>query len=412
TVIAPIEGTPAERAGIRAGDVITHIEDLETLGMTVEEAVRRLKGPKGTSVQITVRRALSEEPLRFTIVRADIPTVSIQYAYLIRPGIGYLRIHNFTRTTERELQGKLDELLALGMQNLLLDLRSNPGGLLDQAVKVAEQFLERDRLVVYTRGRVPGSDQEFRANPKRPLLDLPLIVLVNRSSASASEIVAGAIQDHDRGLILGQTTWGKGLVQTVYPLRQDAALALTTARYYTPSGRLIQRDYSSFEDYFSENPPLPEDSEREIRHTDLGRKVLGGGGITPDIEVPGEEPTPFMARLSRQPILQFAVQYAARHPDLSRDSFRVTDGILEEFARYLRKQEIPASADEMRENRSYLETAIRQEIFSNLWGIQEGYKVLVESDRQILTALEHFADARQLALRSAPARASAPLQDQ
>jgi carboxyl-terminal processing protease len=398
TVISPIEGTPAHRIGIRAGDVITHIEERETLGMTVEEAVRHLKGPKGTPVTITVSRTGTDEPLQFTIVRDDIPTVSIQHAYLIRPGVGYIRIANFTRTTQRELLENIDRLRAQGMQNLLLDLRGNPGGLLDQAVKVAEEFLERGKMIVYTQGRVPGSDQEFRANAKQPLLDMPLIVLVNRFSASASEIVAGAIQDHDRGLIVGTTTWGKGLVQTVYPLRHDSALALTTARYYTPSGRLIQRDYSSFEDYFSADPAVYESEERETRQTASGRTVYGGGGITPDMVVEVEDPTPFMSRFDRTPIFKFAVNFTARNPDLDKDSFVITDAILKQFTDFLvEEEEIEATLEEVVENRDRLGALIQQEVFNALWGIQEGYKVIAESDVQIQVALDHFSDARQLA---------------
>lgn len=406
TIISPIEGTPAFRVGIRAGDVITHIEGLETLGMTVDEAVHRLKGPKGTSVTITIRRTGADEPLQFSIIRDDIPTVSIQHAYLIRPGVGYIRINNFTRTTHRELLEKMTSLKSQGMKNLLLDLRWNPGGLLDQAVKVSEQFLDRGKLIVYTRGRIPGSDQEFRASARRPALDLPIIVLVNRYSASASEIVAGAIQDHDRGLIMGTTTWGKGLVQTVYPLRQDSALALTTARYFTPSGRLIQRDYSSFEDYFSENPSIPVESEREVRQTDLGRKVLGGGGITPDFEVKAEEPTPFMSRLNRTPIFNFAVRFISQHNGISKETFEVTEAILGEFARFLDSEDIPATPEEIAGNQDYLQTVIKQEIFNSLWGIQEGYKILAERDVQIQTALDHFSDARQLARSAAEGKIS------
>ncbi|MEE8111944.1 MAG: S41 family peptidase [Acidobacteriota bacterium] len=409
TVISPIQGTPADRAGIRAGDVISHIEGVETLGMTADQAVHRLKGPKGTPVTITVSRPGTEDPLSFTIVRDDISTVSIQHAYLIRPSVGYIKINNFTRTTHRELQTKLQELRAQGMQNLLLDLRGNPGGLLDQAVKVSEQFLEKGNLIVYTRGRISGSDQEFRAKARNPEGDLPLIVLVDRSSASASEIVAGAIQDHDRGLILGKSTWGKGLVQTVYPLNLESALALTTARYFTPSGRLIQRDYASFEEYLSGRVPDPPTDEREVRLTDGGREVFGGGGITPDIEVDLQELSPFINRMDRQTFFQFAVQYNSGNRNISADSFRITDEILEEFRQFLISREAPATTEEIQENSEYLRVSIKQEIFNGIWGMQAGYKVYAESDLQIQTALGHFEDARELAQLAA--RREAQLRD-
>jgi len=242
TVISPIEGTPAYRAGIRAGDVISQIEGIDTLDMSVDQALKRLRGAKGSQVSITVTRPGEEAPLHFTMTRDDIPTKSIQYAFMLRPEIGYIKVANFTRTTDRELEEKLEGLKAAGMDRLILDLRGNPGGLLDQAVRVADKFLAKGQRIVYTRGRTRGSDQEYLASGGGTHIDFPLIILVNKYSASASEIVAGAVQDHDRGLIVGKTTWGKGLVQTVYPLSHRSALALTTARYFTPSGRLIQRD--------------------------------------------------------------------------------------------------------------------------------------------------------------------------
>src|SRR5687768_1177594 len=249
TVITPLEGTPAARLGIRAGDVISEVEGVATDDLPLDDVVKRLKGPKGSTVNIKILRVGIEEPIPLTITRAAIPTNSISNVLMIRPGVGYIRIKDFTSTTVRELGDAIDKLQAEGMKRLVLDLRQNPGGLLDAAVGVADHFLEKGQMVVYTKGRTPDAAQDYVAPGKHERLDMPVVVLVNRGSASASEIVAGAIQDHDRGLVVGETSWGKGLVQSVYSLQYGAGLALTTSKYFTPAGRNIQRDYSSFYDY-------------------------------------------------------------------------------------------------------------------------------------------------------------------
>src|SRR6185436_9505800 len=229
TVIAPMEGTPAYKLGIRAGDIITHIENEEIKeDVTTDDVVRKLRGPKGSQVTITIRRAGIDEPLRMTITRAEIPTYSVRYAFMMTPEVGYLLLADFTHTSSRELKAAIERLQKQGMKKLLLDLRGNPGGVLDQSVDVADVFLERGSKIVYTRGRTSSSAQDYVAPGDGLHFDQPLVVLVSRGSASASEIVAGAIQDHDRGLIVGQRTWGKGLVQSVYTLPYGAGLALTT----------------------------------------------------------------------------------------------------------------------------------------------------------------------------------------
>ena len=408
TVMSPLEGTPAWSVGIRAGDIISQIEGVDTLDMTIDDALKRLKGPKGTKVTITVNRPGDTEVLHFTITRDDIPTNSIRQAFLVRPGVGYIKIENFTRTTDHELEERIRGLQKQGMTRLIVDLRRNPGGLLEQAVRVADRFLKKDQMIVYTRGRISGADQEYRATAAGDHLDLPLVMLVDKFSASASEIVAGAIQDHDRGLIVGETTWGKGLVQTVYPLSQDAALALTTARYYTPSGRLIQRDYNSLEDYLS-HEEKDEDlisESKDIRRTDGGRTVYGGGGIHPDVVVTDSTP-PFVDLLERaQMFFHFAVDYNAKHKGLPR-TFEVTPSVLQEFQDFLKGrqdfQEIlkarrvkwtPADIDA---NADRIRGEIKESIVSALWGLEEAYKVHAEIDRQIQKALDLFPKAQELA---------------
>jgi carboxyl-terminal processing protease len=409
TVISPLEGTPAWNAGIRPGDVIAQIEGTDTLDMSIDEALRRLKGPKGTKVSITVARPGDEDVLHFTLVRDDIPTNSIRYSFMIRPGIGYIRIDNFTRTTEREMEEQIQALYRQDMNRLILDLRRNPGGLLDQAVRVADHFLRKGQMIVYTQGRIRGSDQEFRASGTGNHPELPLVVLVDKFSASASEIVSGAIQDHDRGLIVGKPTWGKGLVQTVYPLSQGAALALTTARYYTPSGRLIQRDYDSLEDYLSyEDDGAPETTPAgEIRRTDSGRAVYGGGGIRPDVLVDPDPTSKFVDQLQRgQAFFHFAVEYNTRHKGLAR-GFEVTPEMLSEFQQFLDRRKIAWTASDFESDRARVVSEVRQAISSTLWGLQEGYKINVEIDRQVQRAIDLFPEARQLAaIPAAPATTS------
>jgi carboxyl-terminal processing protease len=409
TVIAPLEGTPAWNAGIRAGDVISRIEGTDTLDMTIDEALKQLKGPKGTRVTITITRPGVEEPLHFTITRNDIPTNSIRQAFLVRPGAGYIKIENFTRTTDRELEEKILSLKRQGMTRLVIDLRRNPGGLLEQAVRVADRFLKKDQMIVYTQGRINGADQQYRASGSVPRSDLPIIVLVDRYSASASEIVAGALQDHDRALIVGEPTWGKGLVQTVYPLSHDAALALTTARYYTPSGRLIQRDYRSVEDYLTHDESDEElvTGATELRYTDAGRTVYGGGGIRPDVIVRDPLP-PFVERLLRaQAFFHFAVAFGTKTRDIPAN-FEVTDAHLQEFTRFLDSRKIAWTQAEIDENRDRLRGQIKEAIFSAQRGFEDAYRVHAENDKQIRKALELFPEAQNLAALATREAAPAP----
>jgi carboxyl-terminal processing protease len=365
----------------------------------IDEALRRLKGPKGTQVTITVTRPGDEEPLHFTLTRDDIPTYSIRYAFMARPGVGYIKIENFTRTTEREMEEKIQALRREGMTQLVLDLRRNPGGLLEQAVRVSDQFLRKGQMVVYTQGRVRGSDMEYRASGQGRHPDLPIVVLVDKFSASASEIVSDALQDHDRALIVGKPTWGKGLVQTVYPLSQGTALALTTARYYTPSGRLIQRDYNSLEDYltYDDKDAEPVHAPKDIRQTDSGRPVYGGGGIRPDVIVEHEPTSKFVDLLQRnQVFFNFAVEYNTHNKGLPK-SFQVSPEVVDQFAQFLDRRKIAWTPADIEGDRDRLKVEIRQAIVSTLWGMEEGYKVAAEIDRQLQRALELFPEAQHLA---------------
>ncbi|HYK05771.1 MAG TPA: S41 family peptidase [Thermoanaerobaculia bacterium] len=413
TVITPLEGTPAARLGIRAGDVISEVEGVATEDLALDEVVKRLKGPKGTTVNITIKRVGMKEPIPLSIVRAAIPTNSISNVLMIRPGVGYVRIKDFTSTTVRELDDAITKLKAEGMQKLVLDLRMNPGGLLDAAVGVSDHFLEKGQMVVYTKGRTPDSAQEYVAPGKHVKYDQPLVVLVNRGSASASEIVAGAVQDHDRGLVVGETSWGKGLVQSVYTLQYGAGLALTTSKYYTPAGRNIQRDYTSMYDYYmadeTENGPEVPLAQREQFKTDTGRLVYGGGGITPDVIIkqPKLERTTQILEV-RSGIFNYAVEYAARHPDLKTD-VKVTPAMIEELVQHAAQNDVAPEADiraalQNEVDRKFIERALKAEIVAAKFGFDASYPFRLEGDAQVEKALELFPEAQKLATMAANQR--------
>jgi carboxyl-terminal processing protease len=412
TVITPLEGTPAARLGIRAGDVIAEVEGVSTNDLQLDEVVKRLKGPKGTTVHIKIMRVGIKEPIPLTIVRAAIPTNSITNVLMIRPGVGYIRIKDFTYTTVRELDDALIRLEGQGMKKLILDLRANPGGILDAAVGVSDHFIDKGQMIVYTKGRTADSAQEFRAPGKYQHVTLPLVIIANHGSASASEIVAGCIQDHDRGLVVGETSWGKGLVQSVYTLQYGAGLALTTAKYYTPSGRNIQRDYTSFYDYYMaggddssgdvQETPL---KDRKVYSTDTGRKVYGGGGITPDIFVKPVQ----LSRTTQllevgAAIFNYAVEYAAKHPDLTQD-LAITPSIIEDFANFASTKDI-VSMSEIRQaldlpaDRRFIERALKAEIVAAKFGFEASYPFRLEGDVQVEKALEVFPEAEKLEVRA------------
>ena len=415
TVITPIEGTPASRMGLRAGDVITHIEGESTEGLNINDAVRRLKGPKGTEVSITLARPGLDEPIEVTIERDEIPQVSVRYAYMITPETGYLSIDDFNRGTSREVRQAIAELREQGMQRLLVDLRRNGGGLLDQAISVVEQFVPVGSKIVETRGRTRDSEQRYFATNSESDWDLPMVVLVGEGTASAAEIFSGAMQDHDIGLIVGTQTWGKGLVQTVYSLSYGAGLALTTAKYYTPSGRLIQRDYSSWFDYSTySNGYVPteeastettsEEETVEAFLTDLGRKVYGGGGITPDIMIePPEMPAFMQLLLARNAFFDFAVSYANQHPIAER-AWQPTPEMVDQFRAWLIEEEITTEEEwDKALTESEIEQDIKRyihaELFNSAFGIEARYEVLAAGDPQIRRALEAFDEAKELLAR-------------
>ena len=394
-VIAPFVGTPAYRAGIRPGDIIAAIDGKSTDNMSTTDVADLLKGPKGTTVRITMLREGSEKPLEFSVVRDEIPRYSVDLHFMIRPGIGYMHISGFQETTEHEVSEALDQMGDL--KGLILDLRQNPGGLLSEGVGVADKFLKKGQLIVSHHGR-SSPEKRYVASHGNGGKDYPLVVLVNRGTASAAEIVSGAIQDHDRGLIVGETTFGKGLVQTVYPLAENTGLALTTAKYYTPSGRLIQRDYSniSLYDYYYERENDDNTANKEVKLTDSGRTVYGGGGITPDVKLAPYKSNKFQdTLLQHYALFNFAKNYANAHKITQ--SFEIDDAILQEFRKFLDSEKITYTEGELIENNEWLRSNLKSEIFIDAFGQEEGMKVRAETDPDVVKALELLPQARALA---------------
>jgi len=407
TVIAPLAGTPGANLGIQPGDVISNIEGEPTETMNLDEAVSKLKGPKGTQVHITIVRHGLEKPIEMAVTRAEIPQTTVRQAYMITPTTGYVEINEFSRGTGNEVAEAIDKLKAKGMTRLLIDLRNDGGGLLDPAIEVCEELLPEGSTIVETRGRTRDSFQTYKVSSRRARFDLPLVVLVNQGTASASEIVAGAVQDHDRGLIVGTPSWGKGLVQTVYNLSYGTGLALTTAKYYTPSGRLIQRDYSSYFDYYTHaDAGSPEITGKKadgdkVYKTDLGRKVYGGGGITPDVVVEDDKLSASeQFLLARNAFANFAVDYNRTHPIKSED-WKAGPEVLAAFHDWLIHESI-ATREEVddalkaAETRDYSLLQIRAEMVNLAFGREAWHRVASQGDKQLSNALGQFDRAAAL----------------
>jgi len=418
----PTPGSPALKRGLRAGDVITRVNGESIDEWTQDEVVAHLRGPRGTTVEVTIERPGIRNPLQFKVERDEIPIITVPYAFEVKPGIGYFKVDRFAETTADELRKKLEKLGGNKMTGLILDLRDNPGGLLNQAIGVTDFFVRKNDLIVSTLGRMPNSTLRYWA-PSLEKFSVPVVVLVNKHSASASEIVAGALQDHDRGLIVGETTFGKGLVQSVYTMgNNNIGMALTTARYYTPSNRLIQRDYSgsAFDYYNLPDAPGNENRKREVRKTDSGREVLGGGGVTPDVAVSLRELNRFEALLtSRFVFFEYARRLASgqvpaasrfnlpvksdevkastqRDDSAATSKFEVTDAVLDDFKEYLRSQKIEFTDQDVKDNVDFIKRRIKQEVFNTAFGLEEGYRVAIQGDTQVLKALDVMPQAKEL----------------
>ena len=395
-VITPYEGTPSFRAGIRPGDIISAIDGKSTEGMTSDVVAKNLKGPKGTHVQVSVVREGQGKALTFDLVRDEIPHPSVDLKYEIRPGVGYIHLTQFQETTAQEVNSAIESFPNL--KGLVFDLRGNPGGLLSQAVEVCDHLLSKGQTIVSQRGRA-YPDQNYTASHGNDGKTFPIVVLVNRNTASAAEIVSGALQDHDRALIVGETTFGKGLVQTVYNLSENTGLALTTYHYYTPSGRLIQRNYSgvSLYDYYYNHAgaSAPNSSNREVKMTDSGRTVYGGGGITPDEKVESPKSNNFQdTLLYKATFFHFAAHYLSnRTVD---KNFQVDDAVINEFKQYLTSQEIAFTEKDLNDNADWLKTSIREKVITSQFGQLQGLRVMADWDPMIQKALTFLPEAQAL----------------
>jgi carboxyl-terminal processing protease len=416
TVFNVFEGSPAYQKGLRRGDVIVLIEGEATKGWNTDQAVRKLRGPKGTSVNIAIRRATYDEPIKLAVMRDEVHIPTVPAAIMLDATTGYIKLQDFGENTDPELGRALRELTQKGMKRLVFDLRGNPGGALDQAIRVSNRFLPKGNLIVYTRGRVANSDQDYRATETSDFLNLPMVTLVSRTSASASEIVAGALQDHDRSLIVGETTFGKALVQSVYRLSQGAGAAITTARYYTPSGRMIQRPWDgTFDEYltyiYRDQDGNKAHKESDLKYTDSGRKVYGGGGIEPDRRFDGPSegfnPTRFGRSIAARNLFDAYAQQFSRRGDtrLTRQggkireldpNYEVTDQMLGEFKALVQKSPIVFDEASWQKDLDFIKAMIHREIDMDLFGVAVAHANLAKRDPQLQYALGLFPEAQQL----------------
>ena len=419
TSVRVFEGSPAHAKGIRRGDVIAEIEGQSTKGWTSDDAVGKLRGPKGTFVNIGIRRKGLDQLIPMAVMRDQVSIPSLSAVFMIDDQTGYVGITDFAERTDEDLGTALESLTRKGKKRLVLDLRGNPGGQLDQAIRISNRFLPKGAMVVYTRGRVANSDEDYRATEDPGYATLPMITLVNRSSASASEIVSGALQDHDRALVIGETTFGKALVQSVFRVSGGAGLALTTARYYTPSGRLIQRPWDgTFDEYLTYT--MKDQSERakspdQLKYTASGRKVYSGGGVDPDerFEGPTEgfNPTRFGRSLfNRGLFASFAEPYYYENdtrPGSKSSSFKyvargfeVDDAMVAAFRAFVVSRNTVIDEDAWNRDLPFIRAMIRFEIDQAVFDIATARQRLIQADPQAGYALTRFGEAERLLAQS------------
>ncbi|MDD2891069.1 MAG: S41 family peptidase [bacterium] len=376
TIISPMEGTPAYRAGLQAGDVITKIDGISTKGMGDDESMSKMRGKPGTKVTLTIARENAGAPFDLTITRDFIKIKNIPYAGLIGTDIGYIRLLSFSENVGEDVRKAIDSLVSVGAKKFILDLRLNPGGLLDEAVKVSENFLPQGKLIVSTKGRNPQMNRDYYSTKPSKITGRPLVILVDKGSASASEIVAGAVQDQDAGLIAGDTTFGKGSVQTVVPV-DSGAIKLTTARYYTPCGKCI--DMADTSEFIIRNPTLGK------KYTTLGslaRELTSSGAIIPDLVLKAQPIiAPLTIKIYKENLIfqQFALKYTKSHPKLTED-FRIDDAALTEFQTYIKAKDIKFTDAEFDSAKPDLQKLLRQMIATEKWGTRGGYYVSLQQD--------------------------------
>ncbi|HNW58146.1 MAG TPA: S41 family peptidase [bacterium] len=402
TVVSPIPGGPSEAVGVLPGDQIVRIDGTSAYGITEDEVFKKLRGPKGSKVKVVISRTSLAEPFEVEIVRDKIPINSLYSAFMMDDGkTGYIWLARFAKTTSDELETALKDLRSQGMERLIFDLRSNSGGLLEQAVEVADKFIPAGQKLVYTRGRLSGADEDFFSSDAGDQPRMPMIVMISHGSASASEIVAGAIQDLDRGLVVGQTSFGKGLVQNQIGLKDGSALRLTVARYYTPSGRLIQRPYTDgLADYYAAgyddedtNAPAAADSGRTVYRTRAGRVVYGGGGITPDSTLKPERITRFTNGLFGSRIFfelgsKYGTALRGKYTNFAvfRAKYSVGEEIVPDLKELLKKNKIEFSEEAYKKDQVFIKAMVKAEVARSLWDSKHYYQVLRSEDPEVIAA--------------------------
>ncbi len=406
-VVSPIAGGPSEQLGIMAGDKIIKINDESAIGLKNEDVIKKLRGPKGTKVKVTILRPGIKEPIDYVITRDKISIYSVDVGVMVSKDVGYISINRFSETTDREFEEAVQKLKSQGMKKLILDLRNNPGGLLSEAVKVADEFLPKGKLIVYTKGRLPEYNEEFYATEGGTLENIPVIILVNQGTASGSEIIAGAIQDWDRGLIVGDTTFGKGLVQRQFPLNDGSAIRLTTARYYTPSGRLIQKPYEG-KKYLS-GRSTEGDTNKTTYHTKiLNRPVYGGGGIAPDFIVRTQTLTELSVDIRRNNLFYIFISSFmdkkgneirskyGNNLELFRRDFQITDEMLNEFKNFVISKGIKWDEQQYQKDLPYIKAILKANVARFTWRNEGWALAMLEIDEQFQKALELIPQAEKL----------------
>ncbi len=424
TVVSPINGGPSRKLGIQPGDKLLKINSKSAIGLTNDEVRAKLRGKAGTKVKITIMRYGVKNPITYEITRAGIPLYSVDTHFIYHDSIGYISLNKFSETTYQEITDAMKDLKKHGMKELVLDLRGNPGGLLNQAVKVANLFIDGNKKIVYTIGRRSEFDEEYYATAKAPYKNLPLIILVNNGTASASEIVSGAMQDWDRALIVGETTFGKGLVQNQYLLPDNSALRLTIARYYTPSGRLIQRNYKglkSIAEYYEDAGNDSEANGNNINHleeknprlkkyhTHDGRTVYGNGGITPDYIIKTPDITNYTMELLKNNLFyQFILNYLDHHKNKIKSTygndlkkfaaeFHFSNSDIQNFIHFAAAKKVKFVNEDFNKDKSYILTRLKSEIARIYWQNKGWYYVMMGTDNQFQKAIMLFNEEEKLA---------------
>ena len=413
TVVSPIPGTPSDRAGILAGDKIIMIDHTTAKGITSENVFKRLKGPKGTTVHISIERPGVNELLEFDIIRDKIPIFTVDAKFMLDDRTGYIRLNKFAETSSDEIEQALQELDIHGMKQLVLDLRNNGGGYLEQAEMIVDKFLPGGKKIVYTKGRIANSSREYLSSDKSSYRKMPMIVLVNRYSASASEIVSGALQDLDRAIVVGERTFGKGLVQSQYDLNDGSAVRITTARYYTPSGRLIQRPYNgkSQEDYYMEahlNDTLHTDSS-QVYFTTMGRKVFGGGGIVPDFHLGNDTFSVYYAKLWSKGVFReyvnkflenngpaLRIQFKENYPKFLK-SYNIPESDFQALIRLGIQKGVPQDNTAIEKDKEDMKNVVKAEVARYIWSLNESAQVRLMADPTVQEAVKYFPEAVKFA---------------